>query len=97
MELKQIYDVQNLKLRFKTKKALEIAAASQNPVNFKKALAEAGISNKKYRKELTDQLNAKFDRFKSLLDRTGAIDKICLLYTSPSPRDVEECRKPSYA
>ena len=24
MELKQIYDVQNLKLRFKTKKALEI-------------------------------------------------------------------------
>jgi len=59
-----------------TKKALEIAATSQNPVSFKKALTEAGISNKKYRKELTDQLNAKFDRFRSLLDSTGAIDKI---------------------
>ena len=48
-----------------TKRALEIAATSQNPVSFKKALTEAGISNKKYRKELADQLNAKFDRFKN--------------------------------
>ena len=25
------------------------------------------------------------------------VSKVCLLYTSPSPRDVEECRMPSYA
>ena len=27
----------------------------------------------------------------------GYMDKICLLYTSPSPRDVEESRMPSSA
>ena len=27
----------------------------------------------------------------------GMTDKICLLYTSPSPRDVEESRMPSSA
>ena len=27
----------------------------------------------------------------------GAYNKICLLYTSPSPRDVEESRMPSSA
>ena len=27
----------------------------------------------------------------------GLLDKICLLYTSPSPRDVEESRMPSSA
>ena len=29
-------------------------------------------------------------------NKTG-IGKTCLLYTSPSPRDVEECRMPSSA
>ena len=28
---------------------------------------------------------------------TGPITKVCLLYTSPSPRDVEESRMPSSA
>ena len=28
---------------------------------------------------------------------TNRIDKVCLLYTSPSPRDVEESRMPSSA
>ena len=27
----------------------------------------------------------------------GALERICLLYTSPSPRDVEESRMPSSA
>ena len=27
----------------------------------------------------------------------GAVHKVCLLYTSPSPRDVEESRMPSSA
>ena len=28
---------------------------------------------------------------------TGVVTNGCLLYTSPSPRDVEESRMPSYA
>ena len=34
MELKQIYDVQNLKLRFKTKKALEIKKVKEGTKTF---------------------------------------------------------------
>ena len=31
------------------------------------------------------------------LDALGAVPETCLLYTSPSPRDVEESRMPSSA
>ena len=33
----------------------------------------------------------------SLEDRAAVLHKVCLLYTSPSPRDVEESRMPSSA
>ena len=35
--------------------------------------------------------------FKSTLIGGGARPNLCLLYTSPSPRDVEESRMPSSA
>ena len=50
--------------------------------------------------KVVDAINQKFGlskqkpKFKGLLT-TGNID--CLLYTSPSPRDVEESRMPSSA
>ena len=31
------------------------------------------------------------------IEETGALNNYCLLYTSPSPRDVEESRMPSSA
>ena len=31
------------------------------------------------------------------MDERGALSRVCLLYTSPSPRDVEESRMPSSA
>jgi len=33
----------------------------------------------------------------AVLDRAGAIDVLCLLYTSPSPRDLSTSRMPSSA
>ena len=37
-----------------------------------------------------------FESFRKIADEVGAF-LICLLYTSPSPRDVEESRMPSSA
>ena len=37
------------------------------------------------------------DQVCDVLVQDGKIVKICLLYTSPSPRDVEESRMPSSA
>ena len=42
-------------------------------------------------------LNAKKENRPALLTYTVAGDNTCLLYTSPSPRDVEESRMPSSA
>jgi len=53
---------------------------------------------------LEEMLNPVFDNkvrafssFSSPAERTEVIDNFCLLYTSPSPRDVEESRMPSSA
>ena len=43
--------------------------------------------------ELTDQLTG----YMQEIELGGFTDIICLLYTSPSPRDVEESRMPSSA
>ena len=36
-------------------------------------------------------------KFKKTITEPTSINKVCLLYTSPSPRDVEESRMPSSA
>ena len=38
-----------------------------------------------------------FEEFKIAKEKDIAKSKTCLLYTSPSPRDVEESRMPSSA
>ena len=49
-----------------------------------------GIDRKKANREIISQLNSDLDNF-------SQNEYICLLYTSPSPRDVEESRMPSSA
>ena len=49
-------------------------------------------SEERILKELTDYISATYNQHYSAGD-----DKVCLLYTSPSPRDVEESRMPSSA
>ena len=52
---------------------------------------------------LTDQIYIKAQRIRSLQTKKtskineGQVSEFCLLYTSPSPRDVEESRMPSSA
>ena len=45
----------------------------------------------------TDQDKLYVKEGSNLVDATPATDITCLLYTSPSPRDVEESRMPSSA
>ena len=46
----------------------------------------------------TDQLSAEIDNpFASFVETITEQSQVCLLYTSPSPRDVEESRMPSSA
>ena len=55
---------------------------------------------KKQKKDLQtqkDKLKDKQDRLQKDIDELPAEDTSCLLYTSPSPRDVEESRMPSSA
>ena len=58
------------------KDILEVSAKQTDPPTFEKALSESGISKKKYRKMLSDQLDAKFERFKQVLERVGAQDRL---------------------
>ena len=44
-----------------------------------------------------DGVLAKLGRNLTAEAREGKLDPVCLLYTSPSPRDVEESRMPSSA
>ena len=43
------------------------------------------------------KVGTQLEKVKSVLEETDQLDKACLLYTSPSPRDVEESRMPSSA
>ena len=44
-----------------------------------------------------DDLNAIAKAWKMQMNYIANMNKACLLYTSPSPRDVEESRMPSSA
>ena len=44
-----------------------------------------------------EKVNIGYENEYSTDAMTGGPDKSCLLYTSPSPRDVEESRMPSSA
>ena len=48
-------------------------------------------------KVLKDQEGDKFFRLVEKVRKLSKANKTCLLYTSPSPRDVEESRMPSSA
>ena len=56
------------------------------------SLVEDAIESKKYQSLLS---KAKADDIKSKVDETKVL--ICLLYTSPSPRDRQKSRMPSSA
>ena len=63
-------------------------------------LVEEGKIGSDYRVDLEVKadlsISAKTDRLKDTVDYV-LLNRICLLYTSPSPRDVEESRMPSSA
>ena len=46
---------------------------------------------------LTERRKQAEDLYKSLIKRGSAVEKDCLLYTSPSPRDRQKSRMPSSA
>ena len=60
----------------------------------KKLLENKNIKNKYYAVEINRKIIPKSDH-ETYIIREG--DKICLLYTSPSPRDVLRSRMPSSA
>ena len=61
-------------------------------------LHDYGCSLKAYRRELVEDMNL-YGELHRFLPALAFIEgaRICLLYTSPSPRDVEESRMPSSA
>ena len=67
-----------------TKRGFEAAERNVEGFNFENKMA--GLSGRTY-------TPTPFDAFKN----NATVGTICLLYTSPSPRDVEESRMPSSA
>ena len=83
MELKQIYDISGLKLKFGSKKALEI-----NTLKFHNGLIYGVCGNFG---------SGKSSLLKILSGIQKESNGDCLLYTSPSPRDATLSRMPSSA
>ena len=50
----------------------------------------------KYSRDVTDYINLRDKAYNDYLDSIGSLS-ICLLYTSPSPRDRQKSRMPSSA
>ena len=48
-------------------------------------------------KKTEDEIKALTAKFADLIKANGTLTNICLLYTSPSPRDAHEYRMPSSA
>ena len=48
-------------------------------------------------RQMADEGDARADRVLRMQEQPGDYFTVCLLYTSPSPRDVEESRMPSSA
>ena len=84
---KTIYDDSQLKLINSAIKLLQDPDIDQKKINVSMIAKNAGTS-----------VATAYNHFpNNMVDVYGAIFNSCLLYTSPSPRDVEESRMPSSA
>ena len=64
----------------------QIGSPIRRPAKQRQTLVGLGLNKMHKTRELEDTPSVR-----------GMVNKICLLYTSPSPRDVEESRMPSSA
>ena len=59
------------------------------------------FTSERFNKDLNEVINRamtnKISKFGLICSRLGDLDKFCLLYTSPSPRDRTRSRMPSSA